>query len=483
MALAKKYTPEQIAKFQEQLADEDLDDMDYGVPTGMVEEEEEEFVYNERAWIDEHGVYRTPEAWKDPWVIPTDPTDWGFGPIFRARTTALPQVLDRDPTEEEIEDMVELIYHRMYMRGVKFFLDGTTRHVKKSKRKTKKSTWGNELNGQLPLMGPDGPGSKKEDTTGPEFGYMDPKTGEAVAGTVAGKFEGNARAMARLVRAADDDVAVVAPLERLDGDLVVASYNLLAPLFVRPIDKRTGAVQPFAAFAWVPDDVLAWPARRDALAAQRVLVGVAKGDGAEVAVASAHLDAGSEEKRRHGARDYGRARSARRGRNLRLVIAGDLNAELDAGSALGAMVGDESADGAARAAARRSACAVALRREPPDGDLGAWAELLDKARTRTAAALRGGLCNASPGRRAGHDHEARTFRRRRAWRRGSWTTSSARPRSGRPRAGRASRPTRRRAPRGCRTRRGPATTTAAAAPLPAPGDPRDGPLGSRGAAL
>ncbi|KAH8046699.1 hypothetical protein JL721_12336 [Aureococcus anophagefferens] len=42
--LAKKYTPEQIAKFQEQLADEDLDDMDYGVPTGMVEEEEEEFV-------------------------------------------------------------------------------------------------------------------------------------------------------------------------------------------------------------------------------------------------------------------------------------------------------------------------------------------------------------------------------------------------------------------------------------------------------
>ncbi|KAH8078192.1 hypothetical protein JL720_9871 [Aureococcus anophagefferens] len=212
-------------------------------------------------------------------------------------------------------------------------------------------------------MGPDGPGSKvgeqwppiwrartsrsrsanvtekfwagnaaQEDTTGPEFGYMDPKTGEAVAGTVAGKFE----------------------------------------------DATTS---PFAAFAWVPDDVLAWPARRDALAAQvrrrgdgrvlclqevefegcggdrappawlvdalgagwtvtpppprdlerhaqrnervlgratasrrrlrgrgwrvawtgegnatqRVLVGVAKGDGAEVAVASAHLDAGSEE--------------------------------------------------------------------------------------------------------------------------------------------------------------------------------------------
>ncbi|KAH8050874.1 hypothetical protein JL720_15262 [Aureococcus anophagefferens] len=244
--------------------------------------------------------------------------------------------------------------------------------------------------------------------------------------------------MARLVRAADDDVAVVAPLERLDGDLVVASYNLLAPLFVRPIDKRTGAVQPFAAFAWVPDDVLAWPARRDALAAQvrrvaatadvlclqevefegcgddraarvarrrarrrldrdaaaaarprapraaqrararprdgraarrlrgrgwrvawtgegnatqRVLVGVAKGDGAEVAVASAHLDAGSEEKRVGmvlGIMDAARSKLGG-GRNLRLVIAGDLNAELDAGSALGAMVGDESADGAARA--------------------------------------------------------------------------------------------------------------------------------------
>ena len=305
--------------------------------------------------------------------------------------------------------------------------------------------------------------------------------------------------MARLVRAAVDDVAVVAPLERLDGDLVVASYNLLAPLFVRPIDKRTGAVQPFAAFAWVPDDVLAWPARRDALAAQvrrvaatadvvclqevefegsdrappawlvdalgdgwtvtpppprdlerhaqrnervlgratavaacvcvgrgwrvawtgegnatqRVLVGVAKGDGAEVAVASAHLDAGSEEKRVGmvlGIMDAARSKLGG-GRNLRLVIAGDLNAELDAGSALGAMVGDESADGAARAAARRRACAVALRREPSDGDLGAWAELLDKARTRTAAALRGGLLQRVPlgPTRAGHDHEAPDF--------------------------------------------------------------------------
>jgi hypothetical protein len=132
-----------------------------------------------------------------------------------------PEVLDRDPTEEEIEDMVELIYHRMYMRGVRFFpVDGTTRHVKKSKKKTKKTTWGNELNGQLPLMGPNGPGSKKvgeqwppkwedadipitlrdnvtekfwagnaaqKDTTGPEYGFM--KDGVAHHGTVAGKEE------------------------------------------------------------------------------------------------------------------------------------------------------------------------------------------------------------------------------------------------------------------------------------------------------
>lgn len=33
----------------------------------------------------------------------------------------------------------------------------------------------------------------------------------------------------------------------------VLSYNLLAPAFVRPIDLRTGAVQPFAAFQWVKE--------------------------------------------------------------------------------------------------------------------------------------------------------------------------------------------------------------------------------------
>ena len=28
----------------------------------------------------------------------------------------------------------------------------------------------------------------------------------------------------------------------------VASFNLLAPLYIRPIDQRTGKVQPFASF-------------------------------------------------------------------------------------------------------------------------------------------------------------------------------------------------------------------------------------------
>jgi endonuclease/exonuclease/phosphatase family metal-dependent hydrolase len=33
----------------------------------------------------------------------------------------------------------------------------------------------------------------------------------------------------------------------------VASFNLLAPLYIRPIDQRTGEIQPFAAFEWVKD--------------------------------------------------------------------------------------------------------------------------------------------------------------------------------------------------------------------------------------
>ena len=37
----------------------------------------------------------------------------------------------------------------------------------------------------------------------------------------------------------------------------IMSYNLLAPIYVRPVDKRTGKIQEFAAFRWVTkDDVL-----------------------------------------------------------------------------------------------------------------------------------------------------------------------------------------------------------------------------------
>ena len=56
---------------------------------------------------------------------------------------------------------------------------------------------------------------------------------------------------------------VVCPLQ-------VVSYNLLAPLYVRPLDQRTGAVQPFAAFEWAEpaDEVLAWDARWPRLQAE-----------------------------------------------------------------------------------------------------------------------------------------------------------------------------------------------------------------------
>ena len=45
------------------------------------------------------------------------------------------------------------------------------------------------------------------------------------------------------------------PLEALEGQLSLVSYNLLAPLYVRPVDSRTGEIQSFAAFAWAPDEV------------------------------------------------------------------------------------------------------------------------------------------------------------------------------------------------------------------------------------
>ena len=40
-----------------------------------------------------------------------------------------------------------------------------------------------------------------------------------------------------------------------DNDVIsVASFNLLAPLYIRPIDQRTGKVQPFASFDWISEE-------------------------------------------------------------------------------------------------------------------------------------------------------------------------------------------------------------------------------------
>ena len=47
--------------------------------------------------------------------------------------------------------------------------------------------------------------------------------------------------------------------------LSVLSYNILAPSYVRPIDKRTGAVQNFAAFEWCSDAAVAWGSRQPLL--------------------------------------------------------------------------------------------------------------------------------------------------------------------------------------------------------------------------
>ena len=50
--------------------------------------------------------------------------------------------------------------------------------------------------------------------------------------------------------------------------LTVTSYNLLAPLYVRPVDTRTGQVQPFAAFEWASDEALSWEVRRPRILAE-----------------------------------------------------------------------------------------------------------------------------------------------------------------------------------------------------------------------
>ena len=59
-------------------------------------------------------------------------------------------------------------------------------------------------------------------------------------------------------------------LRAAPGHLSLLSYNLLAPLYVRPIDQRTGNVQAFAAFPWAEpaDKVLDWTARQPRLHAE-----------------------------------------------------------------------------------------------------------------------------------------------------------------------------------------------------------------------
>eukprot|EP00966_Prymnesium_polylepis_P006392 146432-Prymnesium_polylepis.1 len=68
-------------------------------------------------------------------------------------------------------------------------------------------------------------------------------------------------------------VGVLSKLTPLDACLTrlsVLSYNLLAPLYVRPIDERTGSVQSFAAFEWAEPaaERLDWSSRQPRLLAE-----------------------------------------------------------------------------------------------------------------------------------------------------------------------------------------------------------------------
>jgi len=147
-----------------------------------------------------------------------------------------------------------------------------------------------------------------------------------------------------------------------------------------------------------------------------VLVGVEKdGFAPSVAVASMHLDAGAEDKR---VQLLGATLAAARarlggGRNLRVVVAGDMNAEFKVGSALGAVVSPDDGD----AADARRECAVALRHAPEDSELEAWAELRREARLATQMTLRSGLLSRVPTgpTRCGYDHEVPNSTAMRAW--------------------------------------------------------------------
>merc|ERR1712032_1633644 len=54
------------------------------------------------------------------------------------------------------------------------------------------------------------------------------------------------------------------PSSTVTATLSILSINLLAPIYVRPIDSRTGCIQPFAAFEWCQDSDLDWEYRRPA---------------------------------------------------------------------------------------------------------------------------------------------------------------------------------------------------------------------------
>jgi len=102
------------------------------------------------------------------------------------------------------------------------------------------------------------------------------------------------------------------------------------------------------------------------------------------------------------------------GRNLRVIVAGDMNAEFKVGSALGAVVSPEDGD----AADARRECAVALRHSPDASELEAWAELRREARLATQKTLRsGGLLGRVPTgpTRCGYDHEVPNSTAMRAW--------------------------------------------------------------------
>ncbi|CAK9112061.1 unnamed protein product, partial [Durusdinium trenchii] len=58
------------------------------------------------------------------------------------------------------------------------------------------------------------------------------------------------------------------PLDAEPRYVSVLSYNLLAPAFVRPVDLRTGEIQPFAAFQWASEEDLDWETRKRKLLEQ-----------------------------------------------------------------------------------------------------------------------------------------------------------------------------------------------------------------------